>query len=528
MSGMLPKGWVETTFPHVALLNPKSSLDDDTEVAFVPMPHVPTNFSDTLRFEKKLWGDVKRGFTHFRNDDVIFAKITPCFENGKAAIVSGLPNSHGAGSTEFYVLRPVIVPSALLFYWVKTAAFLKTAEAHMTGTVGQKRVPKTFVESHPFPLPPLNEQKRIVAKLDAIMPRIDSAKERLEKIPAILKRFRQSVLTAAVTGKLTEKWREEHPEIESAEVLLSRIGKARWNYCGKINGRSLLKKKGGSAKSSSDHVLSNGTTILLPTSWEVATPEEISSPQKYSLAIGPFGSNLKVSDYRDSGVPIVFVRNIRSGDFLKNRKYVSEEKAKELIQHAVYPGDLLITKMGDPPGDCCVYASNLESGIITSDCLKFTPWSEFIERRYCKIAIDSFLVRDQLIDITQGVAQQKISLERFKSIRFPLPPLEEQKEIVRQVDKLFSLADKVEEHYQKARARVDTLAQSVLAKAFRGELVPQDPDDEPAEKLLQRIQEEKAKMETELKNASRSARGTRRNGSKTQRIRPEEKQTGEP
>ena len=152
MSGGLPKGWVETTFPHVVLLNPKSSLEDDTEVAFVPMPHVPTNFSDTLRFEKKLWRDVKRGFTHFRNDDVIFAKITPCFENGKAAIVTGLPNSHGAGSTEFYVLRPVIVLSALLFYWVKTAAFLKTAEAHMTGSVGQKRVPKTIVESTPSPL----------------------------------------------------------------------------------------------------------------------------------------------------------------------------------------------------------------------------------------------------------------------------------------------------------------------------------------------------------------------------------------
>ena len=85
-----------------------------------------------------------------------------------------------------------------------------------------------------------------------------------------------------------------------------------------------------------------------------------------------------------------------------------------------------------------------------------------------------------------------------------LPPLDEQQEIVRQVDKLFALADKVEEHYQKARARVDALAQSVLAKAFRGELVPQNPDDEPAEKLLQRIQEEKTKMETELKTASRN------------------------
>lgn len=104
-----------------------------------------------------------------------------------------------------------------------------------------------------------------------------------------------------------------------------------------------------------------------------------------------------------------------------------------------------------------------------------------------------------------------------------IPPLDEQKEIVRQVDKLLTLADKMEEHYQKARVKVDALAQSILAKAFRGELVQQNPDDEPAEKLLQRIQEEKAKMEAELKIASQNARKARRNAPK-----PFKKQAGEP
>ena len=127
-----------------------------------------------------------------------------------------------------------------------------------------------------------------------------------------------------------------------------------------------------------------------------------------------------------------------------------------------------------------------------------------------------------------GSGPQALNCQRVREIDFMLPPFDEQKEIVRQVDKLFALADKVEEHYQKARARVDALAQSILAKAFRGELVPQDPDDEPVEKLLQRIREEKAKMENELKTASRSARGTRRNGAKTQRAGAEEKQAGEP
>jgi type I restriction enzyme S subunit len=349
----------------------------------------------------------------------------------------------------------------------------------------QKNISQRILKEFPFKLPPLNEQKRIVAKLDSIMPRIDSVKERLEKIPVILKRFRQSVLTAAVTGKLTEKWREEHPDVESAEVLLERIREERLKRYEKECEEA---KKKGERKPNKlpSNINYRDFDIDLPEKWIGTSPEHLASPDKYALAIGPFGSNLKVSDYVENGVPIVFVKNIKSENFLKDRKYVSKEKAAELSQHIVKSGDLLITKMGTPPGDCCIY-HDLEDAIITSDCLKFSTWNEFVESKFYKVVINSNIVRRQLIEITQGVAQQKISLERFKSITLPLPPLEEQKEIVRQVDKLFALADKVEDHYKKAKLRVDKLSQSVLAKAFRGELVPQDPNDEPAEKLLERI-----------------------------------------
>ncbi|MBN2062093.1 MAG: restriction endonuclease subunit S [Deltaproteobacteria bacterium] len=107
--------------------------------------------------------------------------------------------------------------------------------------------------------------------------------------------------------------------------------------------------------------------------------------------------------------------------------------------------------------------------------------------------------RKQLEEAAYGAGKPGLNLQNIKDVLIPLPPLEEQKEIVRQVDKLFALADKVESHYQRAKARVDKLSQSVLVKAFRGELVPQDPNDEPAEKLLERILEEKSKMEAELK-----------------------------
>ncbi|MGI6783067.1 MAG: restriction endonuclease subunit S [Aminivibrio sp.] len=490
MSGGLPAGWVETALPRVALLNPKSFLDDATEVAFVPMPHVPTNFSDKMRFENRLWGDVKKGFTHFRNDDVIFAKITPCFENGKATIVPNLPNAHGAGSTEFYVLRPIIVPSAFLFYWVKTSAFLKTAEAQMAGTVGQKRVPKSFVESHPFPLPPLNEQKRIVAKLDDIMPRIDSVKERLEKIPAILKRFRQSVLNAAVTGKLTEKWREEHPELESADELL--------------NEKMRMDKQ---------HYASYWNDFDIPQKWICALLKNIAD-----LRLGKM-----LDSSKNKGVSMLYLRNINVRWFGFDLESLKEIRITQAEKEAlsIRPGDVFVCEGGEP-GRSAVWKAP-ESNIT---------FQKALHRVRMKIAfLPDLLVynlkadadKQKLDELFTGSTIKHFTGRSLAGYPVAIPPLDEQKEIVRQVDKLLTLADKMEEHYQKARVKVDALAQSILAKAFRGELVQQNPDDEPAEKLLQRIQEEKAKMEAELKIASQNARKARRNAPK-----PFKKQAGEP
>ncbi len=328
----------------------------------------------------------------------------------------------------------------------------------------------------PFLLPPLNEQKRIVAKLDAIMPRIDSAKKRLEKIPAILKRFRQSVLTAAVTGKLTEKWREEHPGMAEWEDMILH-----------------------------DVISNNG------------------------IFDGPFGSNLKTSDYVDSGVRVIRLENIEHLEFLEEKAaYISDEKYETLLKHTVNEGDIIFSSFISERLRACILPQLTTKAIAKADCFCIRVNAEKSIAKFLLLALVSFDSYKKLIDQVHGATRPRVNLTQLKRLLLSIPPFDEQKEIVRQVDKLFALADKVEEHYQKARVQVDALAQSVLAKAFRGELVPEDPDDEPAEKLLQRIQEEKAKMENELKTVSRSARGTRRNGTKTQRAGAEEKQAGEP
>ncbi|EAR9474880.1 restriction endonuclease subunit S, partial [Salmonella enterica subsp. enterica serovar Heidelberg] len=105
--GKLPEGWATSTINEMCNLNPKLKLDDDLDVGFMPMAGVPTTYLGKCNFETKKWSEVKKGFTQFQNDDVIFAKITPCFENGKAVVIKEFPNGYGAGSTEYYVLRSI-------------------------------------------------------------------------------------------------------------------------------------------------------------------------------------------------------------------------------------------------------------------------------------------------------------------------------------------------------------------------------------------------------------------------------------
>jgi len=125
--------------------------------------------------EKRLWKEIKSGFTHFANNDVVIAKITPCYENGKSTVIKDLYNEFGAGTTELHVFRgniKLLLPEDVLINF-KSPIFLKKGEENMTGTAGQKRIPRDFILSNPFPLPPLNEQKRIVAKVDELMNNLD-------------------------------------------------------------------------------------------------------------------------------------------------------------------------------------------------------------------------------------------------------------------------------------------------------------------------------------------------------------------
>ncbi|MDX2242853.1 MAG: AAA family ATPase [Leptolyngbyaceae cyanobacterium bins.302] len=325
-----------------------------------------------------------------------------------------------------------------------------------------------------IPIAPLKEQKEIADKLDSLLARVDACRDRLDRVPLILKRFRQTVIDLAVSGKLTENWREFNQVITSDEVESIQI-EPTGDFFDVI--------------SSVDYII--------PDDWIWSTPDRIKSSEKYSLSIGPFGSNLTVRDYRSTGIPLVFVRDIRTKIFSSEAtKFISEDKAQELSAHKVEPGDLLITKMGDPPGDVAIFPSDHPIAIITADCIRIKVNPEIVNIKLLALFIESSLVKSLIKTITAGVAQQKISLQRFRSMPLPIPPPDEQNEIIRRVESLFAYADRIGTRYQNALMQVERLTPVLLDKAFNGELVPQDPNDEPASILLERIQAEKVRVES--------------------------------
>lgn len=365
---------------------------------------------------------------------------------------------------------------------------------------------KVFVKTVPVVIPSSNEQIRIIEKIEELFSDLDNGIESLKTAQKQLKVYRQAVLKWAFEGKLTEEWRKQNSNLTTAKDLLDQIEAEReklyqqqliewkqavkdWEANSKLGKKPTKPQKPKDLQPLTEVELSKLSE--LPNGWCWVVPEDICSPENYSLGIGPFGSNLKVSDYTESGMPLIFVRHITSRDFDIDAKYVSQEKFQELLPHSVKPLDLLITKMGDPPGDCEIYPQNREEGIITSDCLKLRIWDELLNRKFYKYCINSNLVKKQLGLITKGVAQKKISLERFKSLKFPLPLLEEQNQIVQKIESRLSICDRLEETITTNLKKAEALRQSILKRAFEGKLVPQDPNDEPAEKLLERIRAER-------------------------------------
>lgn len=318
--------------------------------------------------------------------------------------------------------------------------------------------------SLPVRLAPHAEQTRIVQKLDELLTQVDTLKARIDVIPSLLKRFRQSVLAASISGRLTEDWREKN------------------TTCLDVALNPKAKNLGMEELAGAEEVLGEP----LPSFWKKYALEQLVEPGRGI----PYGI-VQTGNAVSNGVPTV-----RCGD-VKNLyidtsglKVVSPEIEQDYKRTRLKGGEVLLAIRGSV-GNVGVAPESLRDCNISRE-VAMIPTLPSVLPFYLACLLQSPLGQRLLVGKVRGVAQKGINLADVRRLPVALPPYEEQTEIVRRVEQFFAFADQLEAKVASAKGRIDYLTQSILAKAFRGELVPQDPNDELASVLLERIKAQRA------------------------------------
>lgn len=358
---------------------------------------------------------------------------------------------------------------------------------YVTGTTRMK-LNQSPMRKIPIPLPPLPEQHRIVAKIEELFTKLDAGADSLKKVKAQLKRYRQSVLKYAFEGKLTEEWRERHrDELESASMLLENIKEER-----KRNAKRNYKELPPVDTSDFPEV---------PEGWCYTYLKPLLSINRSGLKTGPFGSLLKKHEHQPKGVPVLGIENISSMRFIPGSKiHITEEKAQQLPGYDAQPGDVLISRSGTV-GEVCVIPEGIGNARISTNVIRVTLAPEgMLPHFFCFLFNGSPFVLSQVSELCKGSTRDFLNQTILSSIIFPLPPLGEQKRIIAEVERRFSVADKIKINIDQNYKRAERLRQSILKRAFEGKLVPQDSTDEPASVLLERIIAEKKNRKLEIKS----------------------------
>lgn len=456
----LPKGWEEVQIDSVTEIisggTPKSSISEyytdehESGIAWI----TPADLSG---YNNKLISHGRRSITQSGYDSCsakLMPKGTVLFSSRAPigyVVVAANKISTNQGFKSFVPYRGV--NSDFLYYYLKSIKYL--AESKATGTTFKElsgKVAKTL----PFPLAPLPEQKRIVAKLEQVLAQVDTIKARLDGIPEILKRFRQSVLASAVSGKLTDE------------------------FAGERNHSSATKLKLVTTKIGSGSTPKGGQTA-----------------------------------YKTEGIPLVRSMNIHS-TFIKyeDLAFIDKTQAEKLKSVKIELDDVLLNITGASIGRVNLAPENFVGGRVNQHVSIIRCNRSILLPHYLHIYLASPKTQKWIEGENYGATRQALTKSMIESLELIIPSITEQKEIVRLVDQYFAFADSIETQVKKAQTRVDNLTQSILAKAFRGELVPQDPNDEPADKLLERIQQARAEAE-ELAKAAKKAAAAKKRAAKT-------------
>lgn len=386
--GNIPDGWCEAPMSELFILNPKSKLADESLCGFIPMSLVEDGFSGRHYFETRNWGQVKKGFSQFQNGDIGIAKISPCFENLKSVIFENLPNGNGAGTTELTILRSLGVYSKFYLYLFKSGWYISEGTKYFKGVVGQQRVNKEIFTALIVPLPPLNEQKRIVEEIDRYFALVDILEQNESVLKDAVQKAKSKILDLALSGRLTSHT-SHYGKNEWKSVIISDI-------CTAINGLWTGKKE-------------------------------------------PF-------------VKVGVIRNANfTKDFNLDYSKIAliDVEVSSFAKRSLMTGDLIVEKSGGsdkfPVGRAVLYEGPNNEYSFSNFTMVLRPKEpNIINSKYLYYFLMSRYLQGTMRTMqTQTTGLHNLILDKFMSQTIALPPIEEQVHIVENISHYFTILDSI-------------------------------------------------------------------------------------
>jgi len=430
--------------------------------------------------------------TPFPSNTLVFAKIGEALRLNRRAMLAGpaLVDNNVMGMRGHHGL---VEPHYL--YWLSTVTrFDVDARASVVPSIRQ-----SDVANLPFPLAPFNEQTRIVEKLEELLSDLDAGVAELKAAQRKLAQYRQSLLKAAVEGALTADWRNTRAQSgepqETGAALLQRIlteRRTRWetSQLAKFAEQGKTPPKGRQAKYKEPEAPVDTVGLMCPFGWVTTGFEQIADGSPHSLKAGPFGSALKKEFYVPSGYKIYGQEQVIRGDSSYGDYFISVEKFEQLSSCEVKPGDVLVSLVGTT-GKVLVLPDDAEPGIINPRLLKISVTQNHVDPHFVKVFLESPITRTFFKGESHGGTMEILNLGILKQLPIPLPPIEEQKAIVEALSAQLDELDSQNEAITRGLRFSAAQRKNILKAAFAGQLVPQDPNDEPASALLERIRAER-------------------------------------
>lgn len=443
----IPQGWEWCRVSSLFQINPKVVAEDNMSAAFIPMEAISAGYGSEFRYYEKKWGEIKSGYTAFADNDIAFAKITPCFQNRKSVIFEGLPNGIGAGTTELKILRTYgeTINRWFVLYFLESPYFID--EATFKGTANQQRIIVGYLENKLFPLPPLAEQERIVGKIGFVMPIIDKyskSQELLDKMNVELNEcLKKSVLQEAIQGKLVPQIAEEG----TAQELLEQIKTEKQKLVkeGKLKKSALASSaiyRGDDnkywEKTEDDAVcIDEEIPFEIPSNWAWVRLDDICS----FIHRGKSPKYSPIKKY-----PVVAQKcNQWDGFSIEKAKFIEPQSISSYNEeYFLQDRDLMWNSTGlGTLGRMAIYYMILnpyELAVADSHVTVIRPYKTHIVSEYLYYYFASNTVQSVIEDKSDGSTKQKeLATKTVKAYLVPIPPFAEQQRIVQKIKSVTSI-----------------------------------------------------------------------------------------